>query len=231
MQLIKGRWALTAAVLGLAFASVSAAAPESRTVVQDTFLYSSSNLANVPFGGAPFTGVSRDRDNARTVWSLYQFDVTGLSLSGGEQASFNVTSLPATGTPFNNVTVQPTPTTPATVDVYRVTQAWNENTVTWNTKPTVDETPVASFVVNDVNKVFSADLTTLLSQWLDGTYVNYGVELRQRDVIQVGQFDVAVVLGGKGSVPNAPATLVIPEPTALASLAGFAMLGRRRRGR
>lgn len=214
----------------LASAAVAFATPAVRTATQDTFLYSSSSLANTPFGGAPYTGVSVDRDNARTVWSLYQFDVTGLSVDAGESASFNILSRSAVGTPFNNVTVQPSASNPATIDIYRVTQAWNENTASWNTKPTVDETPVASFVVDDIDKTYGADLTALVGQWIDGTYPNYGVELRQRDVVQVGQFDVAVVLGANSPAGGGnPATLVIPEPASLASLGGLLMLASRRR--
>ena len=66
--------------------------------------------------------------------------------------------------------------------LYRVTSAWNENTVTWNTWTTpggdFDSSTVHfSFRPEQSNCMLTIDLTGLVQAWVNGTYSNQGVLL------------------------------------------------------
>ena len=64
------------------------------------------------------------------------------------------------------------------VNIYGVSSSWDENTVTWNTKPTIFEPVEASFTVDALGWKI-VDITGLVGKWLDGTYLNYGLLLDQ----------------------------------------------------
>jgi hypothetical protein len=65
-----------------------------------------------------------------------------------------------------------------TVFIHRITADWMENTVTWNSfGGSYDPAPFTSFIPTAASN--SVDLTGLVEQWLDGTYPNYGILLRQ----------------------------------------------------
>jgi hypothetical protein len=54
-------------------------------------------------------------------------------------------------------------------DFYRVADnSWQENTVTWNTQPAADATPLASLGAVSVNTWYEVDLSSLVTG--DGTY-------------------------------------------------------------
>ena len=68
-----------------------------------------------------------------------------------------------------------------TVEVHRVTSPWNEMTVTWNSfGGAFDATTESSFAA-DVWGWRSADITGLVQGWLDGSYANYGLLIKQGD--------------------------------------------------
>jgi SdrD B-like domain len=67
------------------------------------------------------------------------------------------------------------------VNIYRVTNAWDETTVTWNNFAGSYAPQVwGSFTVDALGYV-SADITDLVRAWMDGTYANYGLLLSQTD--------------------------------------------------
>nr|WP_245954832.1 S-layer homology domain-containing protein [Paenibacillus flagellatus] len=68
----------------------------------------------------------------------------------------------------------------ATVAVYRVMGAWDENTITWNSASAFDPDPVLSQRVNgfDTASKTQFDLTGLTQQWIDGVVPNDGIVLR-----------------------------------------------------
>lgn len=68
---------------------------------------------------------------------------------------------------------------PGTVQIFSIQSAWTEDTVSWNTPPTLGATPIASLAVaavNDDNYV-SVDLTSQVQAWLDGSAANHGIAL------------------------------------------------------
>jgi hypothetical protein len=64
------------------------------------------------------------------------------------------------------------------VDAFRITSDWDENTVTWNNFGGYDATNIGSFTA-DAAGYHSIDITTLVQDWVDGTYPNYGIILTQ----------------------------------------------------
>jgi RHS repeat-associated protein len=70
--------------------------------------------------------------------------------------------------------------TPAlSMNAYRITKDWNESTVNWDTKPTID-TNVVDFTYSnkeDGNSLItkSLDITKTVKSWYDGDVPNYGI--------------------------------------------------------
>ncbi len=60
------------------------------------------------------------------------------------------------------------------VNFHRITSAWDENVVTWNTFGGAYDGTIWATVTADVVGWKTVDLTSLFQAWLDGTYENYG---------------------------------------------------------
>jgi len=63
----------------------------------------------------------------------------------------------------------------AEVCVYRVTESWNENDVTWNSRPALGEEYDCKTINSAGWWVF--DITDLVQGWVNGSYENYGLAL------------------------------------------------------
>ena len=67
--------------------------------------------------------------------------------------------------------------------VYRVTSPWSETTATWNSPWSTaggdynNLISYASYSPNAANCMVTLNLTSLVSQWVNGTYQNYGILL------------------------------------------------------
>lgn len=71
---------------------------------------------------------------------------------------------------------------PSPINVNRVTSAFDINTVTYNTMPPFVPTGITTNVtVGDVLTFIDIDITTLVNQWLAGTFPNYGLALTNPD--------------------------------------------------
>jgi hypothetical protein len=69
--------------------------------------------------------------------------------------------------------------TAQTVTIHRITQPWDEMTVTWNSfAGSYDPTVINSFVPSPYGW-HSIDVTGLVQSWLDGTYADYGLVFRK----------------------------------------------------
>ncbi|MEL7566102.1 MAG: DNRLRE domain-containing protein, partial [Dehalobacterium sp.] len=78
---------------------------------------------------------------------------------------------------------------PSPVVVNRVTSVFDIDTVTYNTQPTYE--PTASMInvtMSDVLQYVEIDVTTLVNQWLNGTYPNEGIALTNPDGTTAVQF-------------------------------------------
>lgn len=60
-----------------------------------------------------------------------------------------------------------------TFGIYRITGAWDEMTVTWSNQPGYYATPYATKLITSTG-YHEFDIKTLVQQWVNGTYVNYG---------------------------------------------------------
>ncbi len=62
--------------------------------------------------------------------------------------------------------------------VHRVSAAWDENAVTWNTKPWSVDTGIRALVGGQRGVYYEWDVTSLVQGWLTGGVGNFGMELR-----------------------------------------------------
>jgi len=60
--------------------------------------------------------------------------------------------------------------------IYRITASWDEHTVTWNDQPAHDGYVWASTVINGPGH-YTWDITTLVQQWNNEVYMNYGFKV------------------------------------------------------
>lgn len=75
-----------------------------------------------------------------------------------------------------------------TVNVRRVTAAWDEGTVTWNSfGGAYDPTIIGSFLA-DAPGWYTVDMTTTVQGYLDGDFENFGVHLEQGETIYTRYF-------------------------------------------
>jgi hypothetical protein len=69
-------------------------------------------------------------------------------------------------------------TTGGTVNLYQVTSAWNEGTVTYSTKPTIAGTAAATISIGASNTLHDLNVTTVVQNWITTPASNFGVELQ-----------------------------------------------------
>lgn len=69
-----------------------------------------------------------------------------------------------------------------TMDIHRCLETWAEMTVTWNNQPDHDPTIESSLTVpSSPNRWMTWDVKNLVQNWVNGTYDNYGLKLKDRD--------------------------------------------------
>ncbi len=61
-----------------------------------------------------------------------------------------------------------------TAGVWRVTQSWQENTVTWNNQPGTDPVLFSSSTDGDKDTWWTWNVKDMVQEWLDGTFPNNG---------------------------------------------------------
>ena len=67
--------------------------------------------------------------------------------------------------------------------VYRITEKWEESTVTWQNQPAHVATPYDKIKVSGaVGGPYTWNAKNLVQEWLAGTYANYGLILKRVDM-------------------------------------------------
>lgn len=194
--------------------------------------------AAVPFGNflgssntTPLIG-SAGEIRAHDTKTLIRFNLGLLALDPDQvgRASINVYALPGLP-PF----ADPSPDAPVTTRLHRVNEAWNEQTVTWETQPDVSG-PITSTEQSGVNQWVSFDVTGLVKDWLAHPDMNYGVELSQADIVLAASGMPVASLYASSAFADASlrpqlSISAVPLPPALALMGGalVGMLGYVRR--
>ncbi|MBK6849863.1 MAG: DNRLRE domain-containing protein [Proteobacteria bacterium] len=129
-------------------------------------------------------GLYNSSCNPFIAWGLLRFDLAGLP-SASQVERVNLVFHSKAWTAYFPYQVATT-----TYDVYRVTEAWEENTATWNNQPAVAADPSASLGVATAevqhpsyayDGFVSIPITSLYLSWISGQQANHGLSLRRRE--------------------------------------------------
>jgi hypothetical protein len=94
---------------------------------------------------------------------------------------FELTAIPSTCTTVTNATLRiyQKDDYDQNIEVFRIVQPWSESTVTWDTAPNYSLVVRANFPGSvAVPTIRDIDVTTLVQEWVSGTYINYGFLLK-----------------------------------------------------
>jgi len=114
-------------------------------------------------------GASTTLNVSPTNSALLQFDLADILPSGVTAAQVLRARL---------IVFPDTITTGGTVNLYQVTSAWNESTVTYATKPTIAATPATTLVIGVNDSFHDFGVTALVQSWITTPASNFGVELQ-----------------------------------------------------
>ncbi len=166
-----------------------------------------------------------DSNNSNFQDGLIQFDLSSLPTSGVTAVELLLSIDPNTSGAG----------TPTTVRAHQITSAWDETTVTWQSRPSFNSTAIDSTTVsNTPSATFSWDVTSLYNDWQSGTSDNFGLYL-QADSNNGEGFDflssdsvIAPLLRPALQVT----TSAVPEPSGalLLTLVSLLYFARRPRG-
>ena len=113
--------------------------------------------------------------------------------------------------------------------LYRNTDAWDEATVTYNTRPAFDAPTVSTLAINDHTiSPRSWDVTNVVQGWYSGAYANDGLTLIQTPELAE---DYTFFFSSKAfylidrPVLTVTYTTPVPEPGSIALLAGMGAAG------
>jgi hypothetical protein len=140
-----------------------------------------SNQPTTNQGSAIELGLAKDMGTAGIYFmrTLFQFDLSALANQPPVQKAtlmfYENRTIAAGGLP---------------VTTYRVTSPWTESAVTWNSKPTDDNAPIAAVSVGDnFNRGWKGfDVTALVQGWRASSYPNLGVVIRLANESTAGAY-------------------------------------------
>jgi hypothetical protein len=103
---------------------------------------------------------------------------------------------------------------PRIYDLYQITSAWEESTITWNNKPSVAASPSSDTPISDIYTYYYWDITSLVRGWISGSTPNYGVMLRDRETLTepVSLVEFSFVSRDWSGHEEAPRLVVVYSP-------------------
>ena len=66
-----------------------------------------------------------------------------------------------------------------TIKAYRVTSSWTSSGITWSNRPGYTTANASDTIIQYSDAWYSMDVTTLVKNWVNGTYLNYGFVLKE----------------------------------------------------
>src|SRR5277367_1461888 len=114
-------------------------------------------------------GASTMLNISPTNSALLQFDLADMLPSGTTAAQVLRARL---------IVFPDTITTGGTVNLYQVTSAWSEGTVTYATKPTIAATVTCTLSIGVADTFHDCNLAPLVQSWITTPASNFGVELQ-----------------------------------------------------
>ena len=127
------------------------------------------------------------------------------------------------------------------VAVRRVSGAWDENAVTWNTKPWSVDTGIHAFVGGALGRYYEWDVTSLVQGWLTGGVGNLGLELRPAEGAgyESRSFRSSEYAAGRLAAPGTgsartPRLVIVfeePDPGTLSNIGGRVYVDEDENGR
>lgn len=148
------------------------------TVVLNTTetTFVSSAQPNTNFSGYPVLYTGTDTTYQNCI-SFLKFELPSLPVTSVDSAFLQLSVIVKTGD------------APSTVVVNRVASMLDTSTVTYNTLPTFVATPSqVNVTTSDLYGTVQFDVTTLVNQWIAGTFPNNGFALTNPDGVSVVQF-------------------------------------------
>jgi hypothetical protein len=143
-------------------------------------------------------------DNLRSI-GLLEFDLTGIP------AGLTINN--ATLSLFHSVNQN----AGFTYSIFRVTSPWDEDTVTFNTAPSIDPTEVASLTINDSNTGVYRDwdITSLVAGWVNASYANYGLWIEETPIKGDGSAYFNSSEQDLSTAPRLTINAAVPVPAAV----------------
>jgi hypothetical protein len=160
--------------IALGFLVVGSARADTITLTPDMIAnVQSGSGQNVNNGGGPFL-ITPSSDNNQ---GLLSFDLSAIKgpVTGATLKIFQTSPVFGAPPPMN-------PVPAGSYDIYRNTSAWQQNTVTWNTKPSIDPASVATLPLSQFSSEWrSWDVTALTNAWITGQHANFGLTIARSD--------------------------------------------------
>jgi len=142
---------------------------------------------------------------------------------------FDLSDVPATtiASAYFRVSLYDSASGMYTVDLRRVSGAWDEETVNWNTKPWSVDIGVSAEVGGIEGQYYEWEVTDLVQSWLTGGVGNFGLELRAEATtfsrsFRSSEYASGLLCLGCGSArtPRLIINFTIEDPGALGSISG-----------
>ncbi len=153
--------------------------------LMDTYVQNNPSLIDTPLPNQHWGLVAAWTASSSfyQIWALFQFDLSGLPSDAIiDSAALTLQATDASHSPFHLVTSSISPGHynggNNSFAVRRITSAWSESTVTWNSKPSYDLiNQVLAPKTTSNTQTLKVDVTDLISDQFSNPSTNYGFQI------------------------------------------------------